>query len=128
MKLTPQHYRAIELIAMGSNNKNVAERLDIAPETVSRWKSDYDFRAKLNEMLQEQHAATQKRLRALAGSALSAIESIISSTDALERDRLTAAFKILEMTQVKLPRIGSTNPRALQRDDEMTKALDEFNL
>jgi predicted transcriptional regulator len=128
MKLTPQHHKAIELMVMGSTNKNVAETLNIAPETVSRWKSDYEFQAELNRQLREQQQQTQDRLRALANTALSTIEAVMSSDTAPEKDRLHAAFKVLEMARVSVPDVGSTHPHVLERDSEALIALEEFGI
>ena len=127
MKLTPQHHKAIDLMIMGSNNKNVAETLNIAPETVSRWRADYIFQAALNQRLKENQAASVERLRSLADTALATIETVMADSND-DKARLQAAFKVLEMARVSVSGIGSTNPKALQRDDEMNKALDEFDL
>lgn len=118
MKLTPQHYKAIELLAMGGNNKSVAERLDIAPETVSRWRSDFEFQAAMNKIIDEAQKTAKDRLRHLSGVALETIENVLLDKETPPRDRMTAAFKILELTQVSAPKIGSTNARVLKAKKE----------
>ncbi len=128
MKLTPQHHRAIDLLITGKKNFEIAEELGVDKVTVSRWRSDYVFQAEMNQRLKDNTQHTQDRLRALADTALATIETVMADSND-DKARLQAAFKVLEMAQVKVPTsIGSTNPRALQRDDEMNKALDEFDL
>ena len=47
MKLNPTHYLAIDMLACGESNKAIAEKLNVAPETVSKWRGDFDFQAAL---------------------------------------------------------------------------------
>ncbi len=62
MKLIPQHHKATELFSMGLTNKAVAEELNIAPETISHWKSDFTFQAELNVLLKFNQESIQDRL------------------------------------------------------------------
>lgn len=56
MKLSPQHRRAITLLSEGLPNKIVAQELNIVPETISRWRADFDFKSSLNSLLSENQA------------------------------------------------------------------------
>jgi uncharacterized protein YjcR len=47
---------------MGLTNKAVAEELNIAPETISHWKSDFTFQAELNVLLKFNQESIQDRL------------------------------------------------------------------
>jgi len=127
MKLTEKHHRAIGLMILGMKGIDIGAKLNIAPETVSRWRSDFDFQAELNRRLQENQQAARDRLRALTDTALEAFEDILSNS-ADDKARLAAATKVLELAKLSAPAIGSCNPKALQRDDEMNRALEEFNL
>ena len=126
MKLTPQHLRAIEHLAVGETNKSVAEKLDIAPETVSRWRSDFDFQAVLNKMLHESKKSAGERLRTLTDTALATIEVVLNDSEAPHKDRLAAAFKILELTKIAPGQIGSPNPETLRTQKERDDLLDSF--
>ena len=126
MKLTEKHHRAIELMVLGMKGIDIGAKLNIAPETVSRWRSDFDFQAELNRRLQENQVEAQERLRSLAGTALETIESIMTDSDD-DKTRLQAALKILELGKLEAGRIGKTNPKALAVDAATQKYVDEFD-
>lgn len=124
MKLSPQHHQAVILLSEGLNNKEVAERLTVAPETISRWKADFNFQAELNAVLKADHEAQADKLRRLNGVALDTIEEVMLDSDAPHRDKLTAAFKVLEITNLRKKPIGSSNPSTLQQRYNEEKLLD----
>lgn len=124
MKLSPQHLKAIEYLAMGENNKSVAEKLNLAPETISRWRSDFEFQAALNLLLTENHQNTKDRLRHLSAIALETIEAVMTDRDAPAKDRLTAALKIVELSKLSVGRVGSSDAAILRKE----KAENDFML
>ena len=128
MKLTPRHNKAIELLASGATVKGVAKELGIAPETVSRWRGDFDFQAALNALLEEARQSTKDRLRHLSSVALDAIEAVLLDEEAPHKDRVTAAFKILELTNTSTGNIGSTNAAVLKRDKEQSDLLESYGM
>ncbi len=128
MQLTPQHNKAIECLAMGKNVKSVADELGIAAETVSRWRADFDFQASLNAMLEEARQSTKDRLRHLSSVALETIEAVLLDEEAPHKDRVTAAFKILELTKTSAGNIGSTNATVLQSQKEQNDLLESFGM
>jgi len=128
MKLSPQHHKAISLLAQGLSNKSVAKELGLAPETISRWKSGFGFQAKLNELLSENQQASQERLRALSGVALTTIEAVMTDPNTPPKERLSAALRILELTQLVPERIGSSNPDVLAKESENNKFLESLAL
>lgn len=106
MKLNAIHLNKILLLASGMNNKQVAE--EQAPETISRWKSDFNLGAELNKQLSQNHEQSQSKLRALTETALNTIESVMVDDTAPNRDRITAAFKLLEITRLKQSNVTSS--------------------
>ncbi|MDX2425518.1 MAG: hypothetical protein QNK15_04610 [Cycloclasticus sp.] len=127
MKLNAQHQHAIILLSEGQNNKAVAETLNIAPETLSRWKSDYHFQAQLNSLLTANHEAQADKLRRLSGVALDTIEQVMQDNEALHRDKLTAAFKVLELTKLRQSNLGSINPETLQQQQKESELLGKYD-
>jgi len=127
MKLSSQHHQAITLLSEGLNNKELAERLSVAPETVSRWKGEFNFQAELNKALKANHEAQREKLRLLSGVALTTIESVMLDEEAPHKDKLTAAFKVLELTKLRQSNLGSGNPLALQQQHEEAKLLDAYD-
>ncbi len=128
MKLTPQHHKAIELFSTGLTNKAVAEELNIAPETISRWKSDFTFQAELNALLKFNQESIQDRLRHLSSTALDTIEAVMLDNKATRKDRLTASLKILEIAGVTAQNIGSTNPQALEKEKAERDFLESLSM
>jgi len=128
MKLTAQHHKAIELIVSGINGKNAAEKIGVTQETISRWRSDFDFQAALNAMLKTAQQESKDKLRYLSGIALSTIEEIMLDTEAPYKERLTASLKILEIVDLKTSSIGSTNTSVLEKEDQQYKSLESYLL
>lgn len=126
MKLTAQHHKAIELLAMGETNKSVSISLEVAQETVSRWIGDCDFSAALNGLIDENKKATQERLRNLSALALSTIEQVMTDDKTPPKDRLTAALKVIELAGVTVARVGSNDPAKLRQEREDDKFLDSL--
>jgi len=124
MVLTEKHKIAAQLLSTGVTVAATAKKVDVAAETVSRWRSDYDFQAEVNSLLVEAKAVTTERLRALTVAALDCVEAVMLDDLAPPKDRLTAAFKVIELCKVSPKQIGSTNPARLRLDDEQQKALE----
>jgi Skp family chaperone for outer membrane proteins len=91
-KLSSKQLMAIDMILMGSNDREVAESLGVGRNTVNKWRNhDEDFQAELNERRRELNEATQNRIRSLTQKALDAIEY------ALERGDARIALEVLKM-------------------------------
>ena len=127
MKIQAIHREAVLLMSQGFNNLKVAEQLEIAPETVSRWKQDFVFKAELNKLQIENQEYHRDKLRSLNSVALETLESIMMNEEN-PRERLTAAIKILEITKLKPAQIGSTNPMTLRKEKESDDLLDQYLL
>jgi len=91
-KLSSKQLMAIDMILMGSNDREVAESIGVGRNTVNKWRNhDEDFQAELNERRRELNEATQNRIRSLTQKALDAIEY------ALERGDARIALEVLKM-------------------------------
>lgn len=67
--LTIEQQNAIELLVQGISDREVAEKINFARETVTRWRNENPyFQAELNRKRQEIWGAAQDRLRALGGT------------------------------------------------------------
>jgi len=128
MKLNAQHQKAIILLSEGLNNKEVAERLGLASETISRYKSDFDFQAALNAELAANREAQRDKLRSLTSEALNSIQSVLTDESAPHKEKLTAAFKILDLTGLKHQDIGSIDSTVLKRKSANAKLFEELSL
>ena len=128
MKLTTQHTRAIELLALGETGRSTAQKLGVSEETVSRWKSDFDFMAALNSLLQDNKEAVQARLRSLSEVALETIESVMNDPDVPAKERLMASFKVLELSNINATAIGSNNPEVLEKEKQSKDFLESLSM
>ena len=128
MKLTTQHTRAIELLALGETGRSTAQKLGVSEETVSRWKSDFDFMAALNSLLQDNKEAVQARLRSLSDVALQTIESVMRDPETPAKEKLSASFKVLELTSINAPEIGSDNPAKLKQKKQSYDFLESLSV
>jgi len=121
MKLTAQNHRAIELLAAGNNGKDTAEKLNLTQETISRWRGDFDFRARLNDILMDNQEAVGERLRQLSTLALETLEITLKDDQTPARDKITASLKVLELAKVTPQKIGSSDAKTLQKKHTVDK-------
>jgi len=128
MKLTEKHHQAIVLLVTGSSSKEAAETIGVAPETLSRWRQDVYFRAELNGILLETKESVRDRLRFLCGKSLDTIESVMDAPDVPAKDKLTAAFKVLELCKTNGGggTIESSNPEVLLKKDRNRAYIDSL--
>jgi len=71
--------------------------------------------------------AQRDKLRHLNSVALATIEIVMLDELSPHRDKLTAAFKVLEITKFSQGNIGSSNPSTLQERFNEAKILDTFS-
>ena len=93
-KLNENQLLAIPLVAQGVSGKNVAKKIQVTEETVSRWKKLPEFQAEVNALLKECRDETQHKLRSLVNTALEVIKDELD--DKNSDQRITIALKILQ--------------------------------
>lgn len=109
---------AVQLVASGKQGKLIAETLLVTEETVSRWRQLPAFEAAVNTLLRDAREAARERLRALVSTALDTIEGAMVSAELSAKDKLSAAFKVLEMCNIKdqaSANIGPCDPDAVHK-------------
>jgi hypothetical protein len=119
---------AVVLLASGAKAVAVAQELKITEETICRWKQLPAFRAATNRLHTEAMQAISCRLRHLGGLAVGAIEKILTDPDTQPRERLTAAFKILDYLGGAgvLQNIGPVTEEEIVCDDKASQMLAEM--
>jgi transposase len=85
---------AISLVAQGVSGKDIANKLNVAKETVSRWKKTPEFQAEVNKLLKEYREETQHKLRSLVNMALEVVREDLENANS--EQRLTTALKIIQ--------------------------------
>ena len=93
-KLNQNQLLAIPLVAQGVSGKNVAKKIQVTEETVSRWKKLPEFQAEVNALLKECRDETQHKLRSLVNTALEVIKDELENSNSDQR--VTIALKILQ--------------------------------
>ena len=94
IKLNENQLLAIPLVAQGVSGKNVAKKIQVTEETVSRWKKLPEFQAEVNALLKECRDETQHKLRSLVNTALEVIKDELENKNSDQRT--TIALKILQ--------------------------------
>ena len=61
--LNENQFLAVQLVAQGRSGKEIAEKLSISEETVSRWTKLPKFIASVNEILHQLIEITQQKMR-----------------------------------------------------------------
>jgi transposase-like protein len=126
---TKQEQAAL-LLSTGLSAVSVAKLISVAPETVSRWKSNPDFQALVNEHQTEKVTIAREQLRESAKKAASTIDSLLDSKN--EAIKLKAALALLHLINVDAPAkifagIGSTDPldilAEMRKQVEMAKII-----
>ncbi|MFL5330719.1 MAG: hypothetical protein ACJ8C4_17605 [Gemmataceae bacterium] len=124
-ELTTQQLSAVDSLASGKIDSDVAKELNLSRTTVWRWRTyDPDFQAALNARRQEIWAASGDKLRALTTQALAVIEETFK--DPTNPGRLKAAIELLRLTRPEgLAPTGPTDPEQIVR--ERTQAIREHS-
>lgn len=95
-KLTAKHMKCIELMALGYyTDLHIAASLDVAPETVCRWKKSELFQKALEERLAEEDRWRRLKYRAKANHAAEKLLELIDAGN--PNVALSAAKEILRL-------------------------------
>lgn len=126
--LTENQKQAAMLVAAGKPGNEIAQLLDVTPETISRWRQLPQFEAEVNAILRGAADAVRERLRGLASDAVDVIESVLKDPAVPIRYRVDTAFKLLAMVQpqVSFSGIGSQDAQEIElsrQQEELFKAL-----
>jgi hypothetical protein len=124
-ELTQKQEAAILLLALGKTQTEVAGELDIARETISKWKSKNPrFMAKLNEVKGEMNEALHSRMRSIVENALTAVELGVLEDAKLALEFLKHA-KVFDKYRVE-EASGLTEPDHVLTELALEQATDEY--
>lgn len=110
-ELSDVQRHAIALMVQGVRQVDVAAQVDVAPETLSRWKHDAVFVAALNTARAELWAEHTTGMLALVGEARQRLGALVQSED--ESVALRAAMAVLKT--VEAPK-GPTTRSGVERE------------
>ena len=107
---------AIQLVAQGKTGKFISEQLNVAEETISRWRKKPEFIASVNVMLNQLRDTTQKKMRNILHLSLEILERELMKENSTINVNL--ALKIVQNCKLKdliEEDIGSENPNNVEK-------------
>ena len=78
-ELAPRQVRAAMLLVEGRRGTEVAKALNVAPETISRWRRRPEFQALTRELLQETVEATRLGIVSLCAESIDHLRGLVRS-------------------------------------------------
>jgi hypothetical protein len=111
LELNPSQLAAVDLVMLGLTDREVAEKIGVARETVTRWRLYHPaFQAELNGRRRALAESSLDRLRNLIPTALQTLESGL--TDVTNTERFRLALHVLKATGTLGSRLtpGYTDP------------------
>lgn len=78
-ELSPRHVRAATLLVQGRQGKEVAIALNVAEETISRWRHRPEFQALMRQLLQETVDATRLGIVSLCAESIDHLRGLVRS-------------------------------------------------
>lgn len=127
-QLTIQQENAIGLLMQGRNDRETAEAVGVARQTVTTWRNENpDFIAELNRRRQEVWSANLDQLRQLVGKAVTVLAEDLEGEDKALRQR--AAIHILRAAGMyggDLTPTGHTTPEAVEKQKNQDRILQDL--
>jgi len=94
-RLTAKQHKAIELLLSGSNDRQVAQSIKVARQTVTEWRNhNPEFMAEINLRRQEIWVGQAERLRGLLDKAVDVLEENLAANEG--RLQQSAAMYLLK--------------------------------
>ena len=107
---------AVQLVAQGKTGKFISEHLNVAQETISRWRKKPEFIASVNVMLNQLRDSTQQKMRNILFLSLEILEKELmkenSSININLALKIVQNFKISSLINEK---IGSENTDNIEK-------------
>ena len=126
-KLKENQIIATQKVAMGLANRQIAKELNVAEETICRWKQTPEFQAEVNAILLECRDNAKQRLRNLLTNSLDLLEAEMNNPES--RHKVNIALKMLQLVRIHAlvhEDIGSVNPDIVQKLKEDKEFKDLF--
>ena len=107
---------AVQLVAQGKTGKFISEHLNVAEETISRWRRKPEFIASVNVILNQLRDSTQQKMRNILHLSLEVLERELMNENSTKNINL--ALKIIQNCKLKNlieEDIGSENPKNIEK-------------
>ena len=107
---------AVQLVAQGKTGKFISEHLNVAQETISRWRKQPEFTASVNVILNQLRDSTQQKMRNILFLSLEILEKeLIKENSTIKVNlalKITQDYKITNLIDEK---IGSENSKNIEK-------------
>ena len=107
---------AVQLVAQGKTGKFISEHLNVAQETISRWRKQPEFIASVNVILNQLRDSTQQKMRNILFLSLEILEKeLMKENSSL---KINLALKIVQNYKVSSlinEKIGSENTKNIEK-------------
>ena len=107
---------AVQLVAQGKTGKFISEHLNVAQETISRWRKQPEFTASVNVILNQLRDSTQQKMRNILFLSLEVLEKeLIKENSSLN---INLALKIVQnykISNLVNEKIGSENSKNIEK-------------
>lgn len=130
-KLKENQLAAIALLLTGMRAKEVAEKVDVAAETISRWRRDPNFISELNRLQVDIHDDARLYIRALLPEATKALAGILNNEAVSPGNKLAAATKIFDLCRMTVAgsrAVGSEDSTKIGELQQMEAIVPEAKL
>jgi len=104
-EVSPLQIKAIALILSGRKSVEIAEALDVTPQTLSRWKSEPAVKAILNRSKLEMLHSARDRLQVSAEAAVNGLVEIATKAES-DETRRKACVNIVQLVGLADPSSG----------------------
>ena len=107
---------AVQLVAQGKTGKFISEHLNVAEETISRWRKKPEFIASVNVILNQLRDSTQQKMRNILHLSLEVLEKELMKENSTINVNL--ALKIAQNYKISNlidEKIGSENSKNVEK-------------
>ena len=106
---------AVQLVVQGKTGKFISQHLNVAEETISRWRKKPEFIASVNGMLNQLRDSTQQKMRNILHLSLEVLEKELMKENSTIN--VNIALKIVQNYKVSSlinEKIGSENTKNIE--------------
>ena len=106
---------AVQLVAQGKTGKFISEHLNVAQETISRWRKKPEFIASVNVVLNQLRDTTQQKMRNILFLSLEILEKeLIKENSSLKINLVLKIVQNCKVSSLINEKIGSENTKNIE--------------
>ena len=107
---------AVQLVAQGKTGKFISEHLNVAQETISRWRKQPEFTASVNVILYQLRDSTQQKMRNILFLSLEILEKeLIKENSSLKINLVLKIVQNCKVSSLINEKIGYENTKNIEK-------------